>query len=62
MCPCKETELEQLAIWMLLLFREGRRVPTVVQGRARGVLLDWCASKDTQNLVQMHRINEKKIF
>lgn len=56
----KETELELLAIWMLFLFREGRKVPTVIQGGGRVVLLGYFSSLDTRNLVQMQAINEKK--
>lgn len=59
-CLCKETEFQLLAIWMLFLFREGRTVPTVIQGGGRVVLLGCFASLDTRNLVQMHGNNEKK--
>ena len=56
-CKYKETQLELLAIWMLFLFREGRTVPTVIQGGGRVVFLRCFASLDTRNLVQMHEIN-----
>lgn len=60
-CKYKETQLELLAIWMLFLFREGRTVPTVIQGGGRVVFLRCFASLDTRNLVQMHEIDRKSV-